>query len=170
MKVLWVNSLFRLFRSVFSVVKFEPLGMLIMSYLLILFLIIRCGYLYGRIGYVLLVYIALIPLFLALFLRNVTGRCRFFFGGFVPVGCPMWIAFVACLLELVSYVIRPFVMLFRPYINLRMGYYCGVFLCGLCYEWGGLFIFLFLFFLYEVFVALIHWFIVYEILGFSVDH
>ncbi|KRX85979.1 hypothetical protein T4E_4664 [Trichinella pseudospiralis] len=52
-----------------------------------------------------------------------------------------------------------------------VGAYGGLAVGGLCFSLGwGLLAFMILLFVYEVFVAVMHWFIVREILSFSVDH
>lgn len=61
-----------------------------------------------------------------------------------------------CLAETLRYLVRPLVLMIRPFVNLSMGarggYVLGLF--RFRYEWAVGFLF-FLFF-YEVFVAVVH--------------
>lgn len=134
----------------------ESLYLSVLLGLLLVFLVIRCGYGYGIVGFGLLVYIMILPLFICLFLFKILGRCRLFFGGFVPLGSPLWISPFVRVIELVRYCIRPVILLFRPYVNLSIGCYCGVALGGLVLVNLGVLLFLTMLFLYEVFVAVMH--------------
>nr|YP_001382125.1 ATP synthase F0 subunit 6 [Trichobilharzia regenti]ABG91499.1 ATP synthase F0 subunit 6 [Trichobilharzia regenti]BAV82970.1 ATP synthase F0 subunit 6 [Trichobilharzia regenti] len=171
MFVLWINSLFRLFSGFFCIVSLESLLMIVMFFLLGSFLVMRCSYIYGMLGYVAHLLVVVLPLFISLFFCRLGFSFRSFFGNFVPLGSPLWISPFVSLAELISYVVRPAVLLFRPFINLSVGAYGGLAVGGLCFSLGwGICIFLFFLFVYEVFVAVMHWFIVREILSFSVDH
>lgn len=67
---------------------------------------------------------------------------------------------------------RPGVLFFRPFVNLSVGAYACLVIGGFCVENEDAFLvfYLSLLFIYELFVAMMHWFIVYEILKFRVDH
>lgn len=108
--------------------------------------------------------------FVSLFFRRVFGNPNEFFGGFIPVGTPLYICPLVCLAETVRFIIRPFVLIFRPFINITLGCVGAVVLRNFCFTnifWLAVIFFVFF---YEVFVALVHWFIVTSILAFSVDH
>lgn len=95
---------------------------------------------------------------MALFLGRVFGiGPASFFCGFVPIGTPLWIAPFICLAETLRYIIRPIVLMIRPFVKLTIGSLGGVALGSMCFSlgWGVLF-FLFVLFFYEVFVALVH--------------
>nr|YP_009236161.1 ATPase subunit 6 [Fascioloides magna]AMF83645.1 ATPase subunit 6 [Fascioloides magna] len=136
------------------------------------FLYLRVPYVYGMMGFGLFLVFMIAPLFLALFLGRLldVGVCSFF-AGFVPSGTPLWIAPFVCLAETLSYVVRPIVLMIRPFVNLTIGALGGAAIGALSLKFGwGVISFLILLFFYEVFVALVHWFIVCNILSFSEDH
>lgn len=140
--------------------------------LLVSFLLLRIPYIYGMNGFALFIVIMVFPLFMSLLLSRVldVGPTSFF-SGFVPPGTPLWIAPFVCLAETLSYIVRPVVLMIRPFVNLTIGTLGGVAIGGLRFKFGAWVIsFLFLLFFYEVFVALVHWFIVCKILSFSEDH
>nr|UFQ88290.1 ATP synthase F0 subunit 6 [Anthocephalum sp. LRP 10374] len=140
------------------------------SGILLWFLVYRFPYCYSPLLFVVFLLIIVFSSFLALFLRRVFGNYEEFFSGFVPVGTPMYICPLVCLAETISYFIRPFVLVFRPFINISLGCFGAAAIGGFCFTswvWG---LILILVFFYEVFVALVHWFIVTNILSFSVDH
>lgn len=72
--------------------------------------------------------------------------------------------------ERISYVVRPFVLMVRPVLNISIGAFAGRALGGFCVSHSAVFPVLCVLFLYEVFVAMVHWFIVVSILKFSVEH
>nr|QXU59577.1 ATP synthase F0 subunit 6 [Haplobothrium globuliforme] len=138
--------------------------------LLGLFLLYRYPYAYSPWFFVVTLVCVLFSGFVALFFTRVASDPIIFFGGFVPVGTPLYICPLVCLAETISYVIRPFVLIFRPFINITLGCYGAAALGQFCvasYVW---LLPLLLLFFYEVFVALVHWFIVTNIMSFSVDH
>lgn len=93
---------------------------------------------------------------MALFLRRVGSSFSEFFRGFVPVGTPLYICPLVCLAETISYIIRPFVLIFRPFINISLGCFGAVALRKFCFTGNIWFFLLGLVFFYEVFVALVH--------------
>lgn len=126
--------------------------------MLLCFLVLRVPYIYGMMGFGLFLILVIAPLFLALPLGQIFwfGPSSFF-SGFVPVGTPLWIAPFICLAETLSYLIRPVVLMIRPFVKLTIGSLGGVALGSLCFRirWWVL-LFLFILFFYEVFVALVH--------------
>nr|QUL60405.1 ATP synthase F0 subunit 6 [Echinostomatidae sp. CA-2021] len=140
--------------------------------LLVSFLLLRIPYIYGMQGFALFIILVVFPLFMSLLLSRVVDvGPTSFFSGFVPPGTPLWIAPFVCLAETLSYIVRPIVLMIRPFVNLTIGTLGGVAIGGLGFKFGVWVIsFLFLLFFYEVFVALVHWFIVCNILSFSEDH
>nr|YP_010693884.1 ATP synthase F0 subunit 6 [Morishitium polonicum]WCD42521.1 ATP synthase F0 subunit 6 [Morishitium polonicum] len=141
--------------------------------LLICFLCLRVPYLYGIYGFGILLIYLVFPIFVSLFFFRVFGLgMNSFFSSFLPVGTPLWISPFVCLAETLSYLIRPVVLILRPFINLTIGVFGGVSLGGICFEVGYYWVvsFLIILFFYEIFVALVHWYIVCNILSFSKDH
>ncbi len=61
-----------------------------------------------------------------------------------------------CLAETLRYLVRPVVLMIRPFVNLTMGSLGGYVLGGMVF--GSIWVSLFLFFLffYEIFVAVVH--------------
>nr|YP_009733714.1 ATP synthase F0 subunit 6 [Gangesia oligonchis]QHV34464.1 ATP synthase F0 subunit 6 [Gangesia oligonchis] len=141
-----------------------------LSAVLFLFVSYRFPYCYSPLFFAIFLLVVVFTSFLALFFRRVFSNIDEFFSGFVPVGTPLYICPLVCLAETISFVIRPFVLIFRPFINISLGCVGAVALSNFCFaSWGWLILLVIVFF-YEVFVALVHWFIVANILAFSVDH
>nr|YP_009138982.1 ATP synthase F0 subunit 6 [Clinostomum complanatum]AJR28000.1 ATP synthase F0 subunit 6 [Clinostomum complanatum] len=134
------------------------------------FVLLRCPYIFGVGGFASTLLIFILPLFLSLFL--VRGcNVMLFLSSFIPLGTPLWIAPFVCLAETISYVVRPVVLMIRPFLNLSIGAFGGAAIGGMCISLSyWLLVFVVILFLYNVFVALVHWFIISEILSFSVDH
>nr|UFQ89130.1 ATP synthase F0 subunit 6 [Rhinebothrium fulbrighti] len=163
------SSLFlRLYNLIIQ--RFSYYYSVLLSCLLVLFLVYRFPYCYSPLLFCALLIVIVLSLFLSLFLRRVFASYNNFFSEFVPVGTPLYICPLVCLAESISYLIRPFVLIFRPFINISLGCYGAVALSGFCFSNNACFIAVGLVFFYEVFVALVHWFIVTSILSFSVEH
>lgn len=137
---------------------------------LLLFLLFRVPYCYSPYYFYIFLIVVVFSAFISLWLRRVDYRVNKFVSRFIPVGTPSYICPLVCLAETISYIIRPFVLILRPFINIRLGCVGAVRLGRLCMAKSFLLIVLFLVFLYEVFVALVHWYIVTNILSFSLDH
>lgn len=89
MYVVWCNSLFRCLNHKFFIVMFEPLSGFVMLVLFIGFMVMRSSYNYGGIGYLMFLLVVVLPMFFSLCFRRLIDRCRVFFGGLVPLGCPL---------------------------------------------------------------------------------
>nr|WRW53957.1 ATP synthase F0 subunit 6 [Strigea falconis] len=134
-------------------------------------MLLRVPYVFDMGDYFFFLLGVVFPLFLCLMFFRFLGNWRYFLAGFISSGLPFWIAPFVCLVETFSYLIRPLVMLVRPFVNVSVGVY-GAFslayvILDVSFCWSVL---LLLFLFYEIFVALVHWFIVCEILSFSVNH
>nr|YP_010947752.1 ATP synthase F0 subunit 6 [Azygia robusta]WMH04199.1 ATP synthase subunit 6 [Azygia robusta]WMH04211.1 ATP synthase subunit 6 [Azygia robusta] len=140
----------------------------VLSVVLGVFLYLRFPYFYGVMGFGGFLFIFIFPLFCCLFLSRLGSQE--FFCSFIPVGSPLWVSPFVCLAETISYVIRPCILLLRPFLNLSAGAFGGLFLGGMSLTSFPVVLLLLVLFFYEVFVALVHWFIVSEILSFSVNH
>nr|YP_009326179.1 ATP synthase F0 subunit 6 [Paragonimus ohirai]APD26971.1 ATP synthase F0 subunit 6 [Paragonimus ohirai] len=139
--------------------------------LLFCFLSLRFPYLFGLSGFGLFLFFVISPLFLSLFFsRFSNGGGLLFFSCFVPEGTPLWIAPFVCMAETLSYLVRPVVLMIRPFVNLSMGAMGGFVLGLLSFRFEWVVFFSFFLFFYEVFVAVVHWFIVCNILSFSESH
>nr|QXU59661.1 ATP synthase F0 subunit 6 [Cephalochlamys namaquensis] len=142
----------------------------ILGALLVLFLFYRFPYIYSAYFFIVVLFCYLFSGFVSLFLMRTFKSPHYFFSTFIPVGTPLYICPLVCCAETISYFIRPFVLIVRPFINISLGCFGAVALGNFClgsYIW--LLALLILFF-YEVFVALVHWFIVTSIMSFSIDH
>nr|AKP94286.1 ATP synthase F0 subunit 6 [Diplostomum spathaceum] len=138
---------------------------------LMCFLFLRVPYVFGINGFFLFLVLFIFPLFLSLMFFRLRTEISLFFSSFVPTGTPLWIAPFVCLAETISYLVRPFVLLIRPFLNLSIGAFGGASLGFMTLHFGtGVIFLLVLLFFYEIFVALVHWFIICNILSFSVDH
>nr|UFQ88302.1 ATP synthase F0 subunit 6 [Rhinebothrium flexile]UFQ88326.1 ATP synthase F0 subunit 6 [Rhinebothrium flexile] len=140
------------------------------SSILLLFVLYRFPYCYSPMLFIVLLLSFVFSGFVSLFLRRLFYNYNEFFSGFVPVGTPLYICPLVCLAETISFLIRPFVLIFRPFINISLGCFGAVALGNFCFSSSIWFLVLGIVFFYEVFVALVHWFIVANILAFSVDH
>nr|YP_009517328.1 ATP synthase F0 subunit 6 [Digramma interrupta]AXO78679.1 ATP synthase F0 subunit 6 [Digramma interrupta] len=144
--------------------------LVILSSVMILFLSYRFPYVYSPFFFVIILASYVFFCFVSLLLTRLCVSPRNFFNNFVPVGTPLYICPLVCCAETVSYIIRPFIMIFRPFINLSLGCFGAVALGQFCViNWWWLVVLAVVFF-YEVFVALVHWYIVTSILSFSVNH
>lgn len=105
--------------------------------LLFRFLFLRIPYVFGVLGFGLFLGVVIGPLFLSLFLGRLLDRGLFeFFSGFVPPGTPLWIAPFVCLAETLSYVVRPIVLMIRPFVKLTIGSMGGVALGAMSLKFG----------------------------------
>lgn len=143
---------------------------LLLGVLLFCFLSLRLPYIFGLLGFGLYLFFYIFPVFISLFLRRIVRKPGLFFSSFVPLGTPLWIAPFVCLAETLSYLVRPVVLLIRPFVKLSMGSLGGYVLGGMCFSSIYVLGFLVVLFFYEIFVAVVHWFIVCNILSFSEDH
>lgn len=143
---------------------------LILLGLLFCFLCLRMPYIFGLSGFRVYLFFYIFPLFVGLFFRRIFASLDSFFSSFVPLGTPLWIAPFVCLAETLSYIVRPVVLLIRPFVKLSMGSLGGYVLGSMCFKSSILVVLLLFLFFYEIFVAVVHWFIVCNILSFSEDH
>lgn len=142
----------------------------ITSLILRLFIFYRFPYCYSPFIFFMFLITVVFSMFISLFLSRITLKINLFFSRFVPVGTPMYICPLVCIAETISYIIRPIVLILRPFINIRLGCFGAVAIGKLCFVKMFWSILLFILFFYEVFVAIVHWYIVISILAFSVDH
>nr|YP_007890998.1 ATP synthase F0 subunit 6 [Hydatigera krepkogorski]BAN15682.1 ATP synthase subunit 6 [Hydatigera krepkogorski] len=142
----------------------------IILWTMLLFLTYRFPYCYSPLIFVIYLVGVVFVCFVSLWLNRLFNNVDSFFASFVPVGTPIFICPLVCIAELISYVIRPFVLILRPFINISLGCFGAVYVGGIVYVNYWCFILLVILFFYEVFIALVHWFIVLSILLFSSDH
>lgn len=138
--------------------------------ILLLFIRYRIPYCYRPYFFYIFLIVFVFRMFISLFMRRLFYRFNTFFRQFVPVGTPLYICTLVCLAETIRFIIRPIVLILRPFINISLGCFGTVALCNLCFNSWLLIIVIFLLFFYEVFVAIVHWYIVTRILSFSVNH
>nr|BDI55382.1 ATP synthase subunit 6 [Cylindrotaenia japonica] len=144
--------------------------LMVLTAVLLMLLSYRMPYCYSPYVFIVLLVVIVFSSFISLFISRVSHNYLEFFGSFVPVGTPLYICCLVCLAETVSYIIRPIVLILRPFINISLGCLGAVAISNLClasYTWGVVLVILFF---YEVFVAVVHWYIVTSILSFSIDH
>lgn len=163
------NSIFSfLYNSI--IVVFSYYYLFILSCVLFLFLSYRLPYCYRPFLFSTFLVVVVFSAFMSLFFRRLFNSMKEFFSRFVPVGTPLYICSLVCLAETISYIIRPIVLILRPFINIRLGCMGAVAMSNLCFSSWVWFLVLFILFFYEVFVAIVHWYIVTRILSFSIDH
>nr|QXU59685.1 ATP synthase F0 subunit 6 [Cephalochlamys namaquensis] len=160
-----VSALYNRLLGLFSYYYLCTLGVL-----LVVFVYYRFPYVYGAYSFIVILFCYLFSGFVSLFLMRLFKSPNIFFSGFVPIGTPLYICPLVCCAETISYFIRPLVLIIRPFINISLGCFGGIALGGFCLGSYWWIIALTLLFFYEVFVALVHWFIVTSIMSFSVDH
>ncbi len=130
--------------------------LVVLGGVMFLFLRYRFPYIYSPLFFAVFLGSYVFFCFVALLLTRLSNSPREFFSSFVPVGTPLYICPLVCCAETVSYIIRPFVMIFRPFINLSLGCIGAVSVGGFCVgNWWWLLIMIIVFF-YELFVALVH--------------
>nr|YP_009524388.1 ATP synthase F0 subunit 6 [Lepidotrema longipenis]AXR86348.1 ATP synthase F0 subunit 6 [Lepidotrema longipenis] len=160
-----------LFKGVFGKNE-NNIFQLFLFFLLIVFLFLRIPFIYGSMGFFSVVFLMIIPLFLSLFFIRLEFSLFDFFSSLIPGGTPLWIAPLVGVAETISYIVRPFVLIIRPFLNITIGAIGVAAVGGMSFSISGKMLILFMSFLffYEVFVAIVHWFIVVNILLFSKDH
>nr|QCP68151.1 ATP synthase F0 subunit 6 [Fimbriaria fasciolaris] len=169
-------SVFNNFNSIIAFIYsniiciFSYYYLLILSIGVFLFLSYRIPYCYSPFLFSVFLLTVVFSSFVSLFFRRIFDNVHEFFSSFVPVGTPLYICPLVCVAETISYIIRPIVLILRPFINISLGCFGAVALCNLCFNSWVWFLVLFVLFFYEVFVAVVHWYIVTSILSFSVDH
>lgn len=124
--------------------------------LLLGFLRLRLPYMFGMFGFVPYLLVFILPVFLGLMLSRVLLKPGEFFSGFVPSGTPLLIAPFVCLAETIRYVVRPVVLMIRPFLNITIGCFGGHALGLLLLGSYIVFPALVVLFFYEIFVALVH--------------
>nr|YP_007891034.1 ATP synthase F0 subunit 6 [Dipylidium caninum]BAN15718.1 ATP synthase subunit 6 [Dipylidium caninum] len=154
----------------FFINMFSYYYMFSLYFVFLLFLCYRFPYCYSPYFFFTFLVVIVFNMFLCLMFRRIEFGVNEFFSSFIPVGTPIYICPLVCLAETVSYVIRPIVLILRPFINISLGGFGGVAICNLCFVSLYWLLLVFVLFFYEVFVAVVHWYIVTSILSFSVDH
>nr|QIX04641.1 ATP synthase F0 subunit 6 [Brachydistomum sp. PakPr2] len=96
------------------------------------------------------------------------GRWDLFLTSLLPCGTPLWIAPAIFYIELVSFLVRPLVLVLRPIVNLAFGCFGTIisFHCVLGFHEFGVPLVFFLL-VYETILLMVHWFIVHQILLFT---
>lgn len=102
--------------NIYSYFYFLPLLLLFST-----FLIYRFPYLYSPYIFFALLVMVLFGMFISMFLFRLFTKPKEFFSSLLPAGTPMYIGPLVVMAETISYVIRPVVLIFRPYINIRLG-------------------------------------------------
>nr|YP_009257642.1 ATP synthase F0 subunit 6 [Aglaiogyrodactylus forficulatus]ANH20405.1 ATP synthase F0 subunit 6 [Aglaiogyrodactylus forficulatus] len=171
---MFINTLWSFFLSSLNTIINEQLIFKnIAIFGLLLFLVFRVPGTFINFSFMSILFLFFFILFITLFLTQVLNNFTLFLSNFVPSGTPLWIAPFVCIAESLSYLVRPFVLILRPFINITIGILGGLHLSGvfslslLNPALLGLLVFIFF---YEVFVAAVHWYIALSILQFSKDH
>nr|QIQ48862.1 ATP synthase F0 subunit 6 [Schistosoma spindale] len=169
---LWLSSVVKwVCINIIKTVKVEWWYGFVVLVVLFGFILTRCPYIFSILGFISFIFILIIPLYISLVLSRINDSILSFFASFIPDGSPLWILPFIPHIEMLSYIIRPVVLLLRPFINISVGIYLGVMVGELCFSFSSyLLVALIFFFVYEVFIVFVHWFIVEEILKFSVLH
>lgn len=101
---------------------------------LALFLSYRVPYVYRPLFFCTFLVCVVFSCFTAMFIWRISADIKLFFSGFVPVGTPLYICPLVCLAESISYIIRPFVLIFRPFIKISLGCVGAVALSKFCFS------------------------------------
>uniref|UniRef100_A0A0X3QCQ5 Uncharacterized protein n=1 Tax=Schistocephalus solidus TaxID=70667 RepID=A0A0X3QCQ5_SCHSO len=108
----------------------------ILGSIILLFLCYRFPYTYSPFFFAVMLGCYVFFCFVSLFLSRLSKAPNEFFSRFVPTGTPLYICPLVCCAETISYIIRPFVLIFRPFINLSLGCFGAVAVGGFCvYNW-----------------------------------
>nr|YP_009572229.1 ATP synthase F0 subunit 6 [Gyrodactylus gurleyi]AMZ79742.1 ATP synthase F0 subunit 6 [Gyrodactylus gurleyi] len=158
--------------SIKNVINNKTLSSFLLFLILGEFILYRIPGIFDIHYFIVFLLLLLIPYFLSLFVNRVVSDWEEFFCSFTPVGAPIAIAPFVCIAEGISYIVRPLVLVLRPFLNLTIGAFGALSLGGfISCSFNPIIFILFLFiFFYEIFVSLVHWFIVSNILIFSIDH
>nr|AKP19670.1 ATP synthase F0 subunit 6 [Gyrodactylus sp. FY-2015] len=161
-----------LLSNISKTINNKTLSLNVLFIILFTFILYRVPGVFDVHFFIVLLLVILLPYFFSLFSSRIVYDWEEFFSSFTPVGAPIAIAPFVCVAEGISYIVRPFVLLLRPFLNLTIGAFGALSLGGFISSSFNpivFLIFLFIFF-YEIFVSLVHWFIVSNILIFSIDH
>nr|YP_009414359.1 ATPase subunit 6 [Dactylogyrus lamellatus]ALP29099.1 ATPase subunit 6 [Dactylogyrus lamellatus] len=150
--------------------KLGSVSYFILLVVLMCFLTIRVPGFYGLSDFIFLLLTLIFPIFLGLFFNRLGFGLDSFISSMIPAGTPMWVAPLVGLAEMISYFIRPLVLMLRPFLNITIGVFGSLSLGSLCLGTNALLLVLVIIFFYELFVAFIQWYIVASILDFSIDH
>nr|YP_009054574.1 ATP synthase F0 subunit 6 [Paragyrodactylus variegatus]AIK25762.1 ATP synthase F0 subunit 6 [Paragyrodactylus variegatus] len=158
--------------NIINLVNNNILSLSLVNIILFIFLLFRFPSIFDVYYFIILLFVLLMPYFLSLFLSRILNNSNEFFASFTPVGAPIAIAPFVCIAEGISYFVRPFVLILRPFLNLSIGSFGALAIGGFFVNSSSLLIFslFIILFFYEIFVCLVHWFIVSNILIFSIDH
>lgn len=163
----WYNSFFRTIlgytlRGYYKVIRDKFL-----VFMLLCFFSVRVPYLFGFPGLFGFLIFWILPLVLALILTRVLSDFLGLISSFVPSGTPGFTVSFVCWLETIRFIIRFLVLFLRPFVNLGAGV---MIMFRLSYSSLGLVwpvSIMFGVFFYECFIAMVHWYIVCNILSFS---
>ena len=132
-------NVFNNYNSIFSflynniIFVFSYYYLFILGCVLSLFLVYRVPYCYSPFLFSIFLLVIVFRMFISLFLSRLFNKIKDFFSRFIPVGTPLYICPLVCVAETVSYIIRPIVLILRPFINIRLGCFGAVALCKLCF-------------------------------------
>lgn len=169
-------NVFSKFNSLCSIIyknlisTFSYYYLLVLVCVLLLFISYRIPYCYRPYLFYIFLIVFVFSMFVSLFSSRLFDKFNIFFSRFIPVGTPIYICPLVCLAETIRFIIRPIVLILRPFINISLGCFGTVAVCKLCFNNLLLISVLFVLFFYEVFVAVVHWYIVTRILSFSINH
>jgi len=159
-------------RSIIKIIKKKVLSHFLVLFILSKFLLYRIPRTFDVFFFSSYLIIVLLPYFMSLVSRRIIKNWEEFFARFTPIGAPIGIAPFVSIAEGISYIVRPFVLILRPFLNLTIGAF-GALSVGRYLRTSlspvVILLFTFLFF-YEIFVRVVHWFIVRNIIIFSIDH
>ena len=131
---------FNNFNSLCSVLYKSLISMFSYYYLicllrvLLLFMGYRIPYCYRPFFFSIFLVVLVFRAFVSLFVRRLFGNFNVFFRQFIPAGTPIYICPLVCLAETIRFVIRPIVLILRPFINISLGCFGVVAICKLCFN------------------------------------
>nr|QZZ81260.1 ATP synthase F0 subunit 6 [Prosthogonimus pellucidus] len=142
-------------------------------FLLFWFFFVRAPYIFDLVDFLLLVFLFVFSLHVSAMLSRLESSVSVFLSSFVPSGVSSFFGFFLCVVETISYLIRPFVLVLRPFLNFTIGGIVGHSLlissccwnfenpgiyssCSYLVVWFCLLAFLF----YEWFVSVVQWYII----------
>ena len=96
------------------------------SFIFMLFLFYRVPYCYSPFLFFCFLLVVVFSMFVSLFFSRIISDINLFFRSFIPVGTPIYICPLVCIAERIRYIIRPIVLILRPFINIRLGCFGGM--------------------------------------------
>nr|YP_009938508.1 ATP synthase F0 subunit 6 [Prosthogonimus cuneatus]QNU39792.1 ATP synthase F0 subunit 6 [Prosthogonimus cuneatus] len=137
---------------------------LVSVFVLLWFIFVRVPFVFDLFDFFLFVLVFVFSLHISAMVSRLEFSVSLFLSSFVPSGVSSFFGLFLCVVETISYLIRPFVLVFRPFLNFVIGGVVGHSLFGsFCYWYRGSFgVFYYLDILYLLGLVGLLFFLFYE--------